>query len=111
MAKIPRTRFLHLLTTRISCRWQTRATRCITANVLQTNKVDAECDKLATELSWQSFASKVATFQLLHPHLTYPACIWRLRWGWPRLSFTKIFGSRKLESLSYRAALFAWSDV
>jgi len=30
---------------------KSRATRCITANVLQTNKVDAECDKLATELS------------------------------------------------------------
>ena len=30
---------------------QSRATRCITANVLQANKVDAQCDKLATELS------------------------------------------------------------
>jgi len=39
-------------------RWQTRATRCITANVLQTNKVDAQCDKLATELRWQLFAWK-----------------------------------------------------
>jgi len=29
-----------------------RATCCITAKVLQT-KVDAQCDKLATELSWQ----------------------------------------------------------
>jgi len=27
------------------------ALRCITANVLQTNKVDAQSDKLATELS------------------------------------------------------------
>jgi len=26
-------------------------TNCITANVLQTNKVYAQCDKLATELS------------------------------------------------------------
>jgi len=31
------------LWTRISCRWQTHATRCITANVLQTNSVDAQC--------------------------------------------------------------------
>ena len=31
--------------------WQTCATRCITANVLQTSSVDAQCDKLATELS------------------------------------------------------------
>ena len=38
-------------------------------NVLQTNNVDAQCDKLATELSWQHFASKVANFQLLQPHL------------------------------------------
>jgi len=30
------------------------------ANVLQTNKVDAQCDKLVTELSWQCFGSKVA---------------------------------------------------
>jgi len=29
---------------------QTPATRCITANVLQTSKVDAQCDKLATKL-------------------------------------------------------------
>jgi len=37
--------------TSISCHRQTRATRCITANMLQTNKVDAQCDELATELS------------------------------------------------------------
>ena len=54
--------------TSISCRWRTRTTRCITTNVLQT-KVDAQRDKLATELSWQrlrrfpviaSYLSKVA---------------------------------------------------
>jgi len=28
-----------------------RDRRCITANVLQTTNVDAQCDKLATELS------------------------------------------------------------
>jgi len=45
--------WVHLTSNKsISCRWRTRATRCITANVLQT-KVDAQCDKLATELSWQ----------------------------------------------------------
>jgi len=37
--------FLYSTTTSISCRWRTRATRCITANVLQT-KVDAQCDNL-----------------------------------------------------------------
>jgi len=41
---------VHYDKTSISCRWRTRATRCITSNVLQT-KVDAQCDKLATELS------------------------------------------------------------
>jgi len=46
--------------------------RCITANVLQTNNVDAQCDKLATELSRQRLASKVANLQLSHLHLTYP---------------------------------------
>ena len=35
-----------------SCRWRIRATRCITTNLLQT-KVDAQCDKRATELSSQ----------------------------------------------------------
>ena len=53
--------------TTISCHWHSRATRCITANVLQINKVDAQCDKLATELCWQRFASNVVNL-----HLTYP---------------------------------------
>jgi len=66
---------------RISWRWETRAMRCITANVLQTSKVDAQCDKLATEVSWQCLASTVASLQLLHLHLTYLTCIWRLRLG------------------------------
>jgi len=35
------------------------------------NNVDAQCDKLAIELSWQRFASKVAKLQLPHLHLTY----------------------------------------
>ena len=38
--------------TSISCCWRTNATCWITANLLQT-KVDDQCDKLATELSWQ----------------------------------------------------------
>jgi len=38
---------------------------------VQTNKVDAECDKLATELRWQRFTLKVVNFQLLHLLLTY----------------------------------------
>jgi len=43
------------------------------------------------------------------PILTYLTCIWCLHWGWPRLGFAKIFGIRKLDSLGYRVALFAWS--
>jgi len=85
--------------------WQTHATLCSMANV----HVNARCDKLASELSWQRFTSKAANFRLLHLHLTYPTGIWRLRWGWPRLSFADIFGSRNLESLCYRVALFVRS--
>jgi len=63
--------------------------------------VDAQCDKLATQLSWQRFASKVTNFQLPQLHLTYPTCIWRPRWELPRLNFAKLFGFRKLEFLGY----------
>jgi len=40
-----------------------------------SSKVDAQCDELATELSWQRFASKVANFQLPQLHLAYRTCI------------------------------------
>jgi len=63
--------FLLLLVIRISWCWQTCSMCCITANVLQRNKVDAQCDKLATKLRWQRFASKVANLQLWHRHITY----------------------------------------
>jgi len=46
-------------------------------------------------------------FQLPHLHLTYPTCIWRFRWGSPRLSFAEILSVRKLETLGYCVALFA----
>jgi len=71
------------LSTSIICRWKTLATRYITANMLQT-MVDAQCDKLATELSWQrlrrsirfrvvaSYLSKVANFNLPHLYLAPP---------------------------------------
>ena len=38
--------------TGVLCHWQTCIALFITADVLQT-KVDAQCDKLATELSWK----------------------------------------------------------
>jgi len=56
--------------------------------MLQTNNVDAQCEKLATELRWQRFALKVASFQLLHLHLTYPTCIWHLL-GWQMDGWTE----------------------
>jgi len=86
-------------------------TRHIMANVLQTNNVDAQCDKLANKLSWQCCASKVANLQLPNLYLTFPTCIWCLSWGRPRLSFVEIFGTRKLEFLGYRVALFAWPYI
>jgi len=71
------------LMTSISCSWRTHMMRCITANILQTN-ADAQCDKLATQLSWQClrwstsssyselFLSKVTNFNLPHLHLAPP---------------------------------------
>jgi len=58
--------------TRISSRWQIRATCCITANVLYTSKLDAQFDKLATELNWQRFVSKVPSLQLYRPAFNLP---------------------------------------
>ena len=69
--------------TRISCRWQTCATRCITANVLQTNMVDAQCDKLAAELSLTTLRVESRNFQPPHPHLTYPPAFGTAVWGEP----------------------------
>jgi len=99
----------HQKSTRISCRWQTRgATRCTTANVLQTNKVDARCDKLATELSRQRFA-------LNSPICSYRTCIKSTPFAFgasirvtPVEFCLEIFGIRKLDSLGYPVALFAW---
>jgi len=79
--------YVKLLWPLVLCKNQLSLTnlRCIMMNVLQTNKVDAQCDRHATELSWQRFASKVTSCQLPHLHLTYPTCIWCLCWGWPVL--------------------------
>ena len=40
---------------------------------------------------------------------TYSTCIWRHRWEWRHGNFAKIFGIRKLDSVDYCKALFAWS--
>jgi len=68
--------------------------------------MDAQCDKLATELSWQRFTSKVANFQLLHLHFNQPH-LHLVPWGDPVLSFVEIFGITKIEPLGYCVALFA----
>jgi len=123
--------------TRINGRWRTRATRaawqptwhCIVASEIVIHRrlrycsrrtmdedddehaANNQCDKLATERSWQRFTSKLQSRQFAATALaTYHSCIWRLRWGWSRLSFTEIFGIRELKSLQgYHVALFAWS--
>jgi len=75
-----------------SCGWQTCSMRCITANMLQTNKVDAQCDILATELIWQRFASRVAKFQLPKCILPTPPSA---RNGYPGTRFnTRYTGTR-----------------
>jgi len=59
--------------------------------------------KRVTELSWQRLRlSDCRRFRDIascrkSPILTYLTCIWRLRWGWPRLSFTEIFGVGRKE--------------
>jgi len=85
--------------TSIGCRRRTRTTRCITANVLPS-KVDAQCDKLATEQSWKrlrrsTFSSYSQSFVIAN--LTYPTCIWRLRWGdpGPRFEFCRYLRRQK----------------
>jgi len=100
--------------TSISCRWWTRIS-CIMANMLQTN-VDAQCNKTLGP-NWvdntcdsrhfrvtASYLSNVANFNLPHLHLALPL-------GVTHSSFAEVFGIRKLESLGYRVALFAWSYV
>ena len=37
--------------------------------------------------------------------LSYPICIWRPRWGLFHWSFAKLFGVKKLETVSYHTAL------
>jgi len=70
----------------ISCCWWTHMMHCIMENVLQT-KMNARCDKLVTELSWQflrwlTFSSYSKLF-VKSPILTYSTCIWHLCWGDP----------------------------
>jgi len=67
-------------------------------------------------LQWKLYASIFYRFWVIasylnSPILTYPTCIWCLYWGDPRLHFAEIFGARKIESLGYCGALYAWSCI
>jgi len=80
--------------TSTSCRRRTRATRCTTANVLQT-KVYAQYDKRDRT----SYLSKVANFNLPYLHLAPPL-------GVTQFEFCRDLRHQILESLGYRVALF-----
>ena len=88
--------------TSISCRWRTHATRCITANLLQT-KVDAQCDKSATELlSWQrlrrsTFSSYSELFVESRQFYPTPSAF-GTSVGVTPFTFAEVFSIRKLES-------------
>jgi len=77
-------------------------------NVLQTNKADAQCDKLASEpakfitlcVESRQFAATAPAFNLPHLHLAPPL-------GVTPFDFAEIIGVRKLESLGYRVTVFA----
>jgi len=96
--------------TKISYHWENQATRCITANVLQTSKVDTQCDKLATYLSWQwcvksrRFSATAPAFNLPHMHLVATL-------GLILYEFCQDFQHRKTRVLGYHVTLFAWSYV
>jgi len=53
----------------------------------------------------------MARYSLKITDCNLPTCNWCPRLGWPQWSFAEIVGIKKLESLCYRAALFAWSYV
>jgi len=67
------------------------------ANVLQT-KVDAQCDRFATDNTCDGQRFWVAAGSRKSQTLTYPTCIWCLQWGWPGVRFAEIFGTIKVES-------------
>jgi len=56
----------------------------------------------------ETMCLSVTVFEILpvicrkSPILTHPTCIWPPRRGWPRSNFAENFGTRKLDSLSYR---------
>ena len=89
--------------TRISGHRQTCVTRCIVLNALQTVKVDTQCNKLATKLSWQSFTSKVAKFAATAP--AFGASV-----GVTPFEFCQDFWRQKTRVPGYRVA-FMWSYI
>ena len=78
---------------RISYRWRTRAaswwTCCKQIRWVLTVIILWDRAKLTTlHIESRQFSATAPTFNL-------PTCIWRLHWGWPRLSSAAIFGVRK----------------
>jgi len=61
-----------------------------TLSVINLRPVDNDCDGRRFRI--------IANFCRKLPILINHTCIWRLRWGWLRLSFVQIFGIRKTNS-------------
>ena len=84
--------------------------RCLVYQVIQIipykESRGSNATNLTTLAAFDVFELQRVICQKL-PILTYPTCIWHLRWGDPGLSFAEILGIRKLESLGYHVALFA----
>ena len=77
--------------------------------MLQTNKMDAQCDKLVTQLHRQRFASKLESRQFLAtapafnlPHLHLAPTL-----GVIPFEFCREFWRQKIRVPVYRVALFA----
>jgi len=75
---------------RCAALWQTCCTQRWTLTVINLwqNKVNSACDSRRFRVI-ASYLSKVANFNLSHPHLVPPL-------GWPHLSFAEIFSIAKL---------------
>jgi len=67
--------------------------------------VDAQCDKLATQLSWQHLRWLMCHSYKAEksPILTYLTCIWHPHWGWPHLKIHQDlwFQETRIPELSY----------
>ena len=58
-----------------------RATRCITAKVLQTSNVVAQCDKTCDRAKLTTLRAESRHFSATAATVIYTTGVWRLRWG------------------------------